>query len=218
MNSLLKVCRDGGLFVLLIGLMVGCGSAPTRFYVLDALPDSRNPGGEQGPSVGVGPVTFPQYLDRPQIVTQSSENRLELSEFDQWAEPLQDNLTRVLAENLGSLIPTDSIYIFPWRGTSAIDYKVTLEVNRFIGTLGGNAELTARWTIIEEKARKTLLTKRSSFSEPTGGVGSDALAAALSRNIAALGREIAAAIHMLEAAKTAQTKPKNRKRRARARR
>ena len=61
----------------------------------------------QGPVIGVGPITVPKYLDRPQIVTRSGRNQLALGEFDRWAEPLQDNVLRVLAENLAFLIPTD---------------------------------------------------------------------------------------------------------------
>jgi len=195
------------LFVIASGLLIGlagCGSEPTRFYVLDALPNTQNGGAERGPSVGVGPIELPQYLDRPQIVTQSSENRLELSELDQWAEPLQDNFKRVLAENVGTLLRTDKVFVFPWPSSTAIDYQVTLKVDRFIGTLGGNAHLTARWTIIDEKARETLLTKRSSFSEATAGGGPDALAAALSRNISALSRDVAAVIRSLEVEKAAK--------------
>ena len=217
MNRWVEVCYQGMLVAFLVGV-VGCGSAPTRFYVLDSLPNPGSAGGQKGPSVGVGPVELPQYLDRPQIVTQSSENRLELSEFDQWAEPLQDNFTRVLGENLGTLLPTDHVFLFPWRSSNKIDYQVMLEVNRFIGTPGGEAHLVVRWTIIDETVRKTLLTRRSSYSGATGGVGSDALAAALSRNIAALSRDVAAAIRTLEVGKNAKIRPKKKKRRSRAKR
>jgi len=32
-------------------------------------------------AIGVGPVEFPKFLDRPQIVTRKSQHRVEVSEF-----------------------------------------------------------------------------------------------------------------------------------------
>ncbi len=47
-------------------------------------------------------------------MTRVGGNALRLAEFDQWAAPLGDNFTRVLAENLVMLIPTERVAIFPW--------------------------------------------------------------------------------------------------------
>ena len=51
--------------------------------------------------IGIGPIRFPAYLDREQIVTRTAQNRLDISENDRWAEPLEENFTRVLSQNLG---------------------------------------------------------------------------------------------------------------------
>jgi uncharacterized protein len=92
-----------------------CASTPSRFYMLNTLAPSEGISSasqaEQGPVVGVGPITFPKYLERPQIVSRASRHQLALGEFDRWAEPLQDNFSRVLAENLSLLIPTDHILL-----------------------------------------------------------------------------------------------------------
>ena len=80
-----------------------CASTPSRFYILNTLTASETipaTAAARGPVIGVGPITFPKYLDRPQIVTRASRHQLTLGEFDRWAEPLQDNVSRVLAENL----------------------------------------------------------------------------------------------------------------------
>src|SRR5215510_6709686 len=78
-----------------------CASMPSRFYILNTLP-AQVPAAaaERGPVIGVGPITMPKYLDRPEIVTRASQNQLTFGQFDRWAEPLQDNVFRVLAENL----------------------------------------------------------------------------------------------------------------------
>ena len=81
--------------------------APTRFYLLPTLTDVSSPAamGERALTIGVGPVTLPPYLDRPQIVTRASRAQLHLAELDQWAASLQDTVARVLAENLSLLMP-----------------------------------------------------------------------------------------------------------------
>jgi uncharacterized lipoprotein YmbA len=91
---------------------------PARFYVLSALPggEAASPvaAAERGLAIGIGPVTFPKYLDRPQIVTSTSPYALNMAEFDRWAEPLESNFVRVLAENLALLIPMARFVVAPW--------------------------------------------------------------------------------------------------------
>jgi uncharacterized lipoprotein YmbA len=123
-----------------------CASTPSRFYILDTLSASETIPGTapaQGPVIGVGPITVPKYLDRPQIITRSGRNQLALGEFDRWAEPLQDNVLRVLAENLAFLIPTDQVLLHAWPQSAILDYQVTVEVLQFDGWLGGESMVLA---------------------------------------------------------------------------
>ncbi len=179
--------------------LAGCASsAPSRFYVLSPLASSKAESqalkDEVCIAIGIGPVELPAYLDRPQIVTRVSENELNLAEFDKWAEPLKDNLFRVLAENLSTLLCADAISIFPWKGPTPIDYQVEVTVIRMDGNVGGNASLVARWAIFRENDKKMLLTRKSSYSEPLSSQNYKALVSAQSRTIADLSREIAEAI------------------------
>ena len=179
--------------------LAGCASsAPSRFYVLSPLVSSKAESqalkDEGCIAIGIGPVELPAYLDRPQIVTRVSENELNLAEFDKWAEPLKDNFSRVLVENLSTLLCADTISIFPWKGPTPIDYQVEVTVIRMDGNVGGNASLVARWAIFRENDRKMLLTRQSSFSRLLSSEGYKALVSAQSRAIADLSREIAEAI------------------------
>jgi len=185
--------------VALLMHLAGCASsAPTRFYVLSPLASSKAESqalkDEGCIVIGIGPVELPAYLDRPQIVTRVSENELNLTEFDKWAEPLKDNFSRVLVENLSTLLYVDAISIFPWKGQTLIDYRVEVTVIRMDGNIGGNASLVARWAIFRENDRKMLLTRQSSFSRPLSSQGYKALVSAQSRAISDLSREIAEAI------------------------
>jgi len=185
--------------VALLMYLAGCASsAPTRFYVLSPLAstqaESQALKDEGCVAIGIGPVELPAYLDRPQIVTRVSENELNLAEFDKWAEPLKENFSRVLMENMSSLLCADAISIFPWKGPTPIDYQVEVTVIRMDANVGGNATLVARWAIFKENDRKMLLTRQSSFSRLINSEGYKALVSAQSRTIADLSREIAEAI------------------------
>jgi uncharacterized lipoprotein YmbA len=185
--------------VALLMHLAGCASsAPTRFYVLSPLTSSKAESqvlkDEGCIAIGIGPVELPAYLDRPQIVTRLSENELDLAEFDKWAEPLKDNFSRVLVENLSTLLCADAISIFPWKGPTPIDYQVEVTVIRMDGNVGGNASLVARWAIFRQNDRKMLLTRQSNFSRRISSESYKALVSAQSRAIADLSREIAEAI------------------------
>jgi uncharacterized protein len=189
------------LVAVILGMSVlvgGCASQPSRFYVLSALlsaePATPVTSGQQGPAIGVGPVTLPRYLDRPQIVTRASPYELKLAEFDRWAEPLDVNFARVLAENLALLIPTGRVAVFPWPRATPIDFQVSIEVAHFLSQMGGESLLIADWTLFRGEGQQALAHGKSRFSAPAGGQDYASVVAAMSQTIASLSREIAAAI------------------------
>jgi len=188
------------LAVLSVGVfLAGCAStAPSRFYVLSSLPapgPASKPFTDQGrTAIGIGPVEISKYLDRPQIVTRESPNELKLAEFDNWAEPLGDNLPRVLAENLSTLLSTEPVAVFPWRGSTPVDYRVEVVVTQLDGELGGDAVLVGHWSIIKEDGNELIAIRETRFSEPTGASGYEALVSAMSRAIGNLSQQIAAEI------------------------
>jgi uncharacterized lipoprotein YmbA len=190
------------LFGISLMLLSGCASTePSRFYTLTPMPGSNaevlTETVAQNLSVGVGPISMPDYLDRQQIVTSSNQNEIKMSEFDRWAGSLEDSLARVLSENLSVLLSTDSVFLFPWRGAITVDYHIGVEVIQFDGELGGNALLIARWGIFSPKEKKVLLVKKSSFTEPAGEKGYEALVAAQSRALMHLSRDMAIAVKSL---------------------
>jgi uncharacterized lipoprotein YmbA len=190
------------LFGISLMLLAGCASTePSRFYMLTPMPgldaEVLSETVAQNLSVGVGPISMPDYLDRQQIVTTSNQNEIKMSEFDRWAGSLEDSVARVLSENLSVLLSTDNVLLFPWRGAITVDYQIGVEVIQFDGELGGNASLIARWGIFSPKEKKVLLVKKSSFTEPAGEKGYEALVAAQSRALGRLSSDMAAAVKSL---------------------
>ncbi len=186
----------------LVLVLSGCASTPpTRFFVLSPISGFQNTGNREGErcfAIGIGPVKIPEYLNQPEIVTQITQNELRLDEFAKWAEPLEDNIPRALAENLRALLCTRSIAIFPWKGGTTIDYRIDVQVIQMYGRLGESASLDVTWSIADgtDRKRAPLLTKRSTYKEPTGG-DYEAFVSAQSRNLASLSREIAETIFVL---------------------
>jgi len=173
----------------------------TKFYVLNSLYSARGDIVAERTTdetiIGVGPVKLPEYVNRPQIITRTSNNELEVASFARWAESLESNLSRVVAENLTVLLSTDRVLVYPWKGTVTVDYQVALEVTRFDGVLGGPVSMRARWTVLGDNGKELLSRKLSSRSTQADADNYQALVAAQSKMLADLSSEIADEIKAL---------------------
>jgi hypothetical protein len=176
-------------------LPAGCGSSPaSRYYTLTAAPAGAT--ASSNLSAAVGPVSVPAAVDRPQMVVTVAPNQLRLEEFNRWAAPLQNDIARVVAENLVAMLGTPRVTLSPQTLSTDADYRVAVEVQRFDSAPGEAATLEAVWTVTRTKDGQSR-TGRTSAREPAPGPGFDALAAAHSRAVARLSRDIAEAVRAL---------------------
>jgi uncharacterized lipoprotein YmbA len=184
----------------LAALPLGCASSPpTRFFVLSSGPNFEKTGTREGErcfAIGIGPVKIPEYLNQPEIVTRIAQNEVRVDEFAKWADSLEDNISRALAENLSSLLCIRSIAIFPWGRQTLIDYRIDVHVIQMDGMLGEDASLDVSWSIADgpDRRKPPLVTKRSTYKVSTRGGDYGAFVSAQSLNLASLSREIAEAI------------------------
>jgi uncharacterized lipoprotein YmbA len=148
--------------------------------------------------VGMGPIRFPGYLDRQEVVIRSAQNRFEVSENDRWAEPLEENFARILSENLAVLLNTDLITVHPWTAINRPRYHVEIEVLRFEVNSERNAQLLARWTVLDGADRKVAVLRESRALRNAKDKSTDGSVAALSETVGDFSREIAAAIGELD--------------------
>lgn len=184
------------LLGVLFCLLVGCAgpSTPGRFYVLSPAESLARGNAPSDLSVGVGPISLPPHLDRGQIITLASENRLELNELDQWAEPLKDGVVRVMATNLAGILNTQRVYQFPWRRPVTVQYQVAISILRFDTDARGLSVLTARWDLIRGDGQELIFSQTSTFSQQMVGSDIEPTVAAMSANLGELSREIATGI------------------------
>ena len=183
--------------VLLAALAAGCtATQPTSFYTLSADTEGKAaPRAHQGLTVGLGPVTLPAYLDRPDIVTREGPNQMRLAEFHRWAEPLEPLLARIMAQDLHALLDAEDVLPVPQRRDLRLDRVVEVEVNRLDADQTGQVVLDARWWVYAGDGDALLASGRSRVTEQ-GAAPPDyaAIAAAMSRAVAGASRDIATAI------------------------
>jgi uncharacterized lipoprotein YmbA len=176
-------------------LGAGCSSTPpARFYTLSSTSTPAAASSEL--SVAVGPVAVPAAVDRPQIVVSLGPNRVWLDEFNRWAAPLQDDIARVVAENLAAMLGTPRVAKTLSAGMA---YRAVIEVQRFDSAPGDAATVDYVWTVTRARDGKTQ-TGRMSMREATTAPGYEGLAAAHSRAVTRLCRDIADAALALDRA------------------
>lgn len=188
---------------LAVALASGCSSAPPmRFYVVTPLAGPAAAAPVPGPRVVVAAVRLPEYLERPQLVTRSGDNRLQLEEFHQWGGNLAKDLTRVMAENLSQLLGSDAVVAAPHTLRMRPDYRVELEVLRFERAGDARVHLTVKWWL-QRGADGALLASPTAAlaSEPLPEPATfEATVAAMSGVYGELSRTIAQAIAQQEKA------------------
>ena len=190
-------CADMIVLCTLAALAAGCASTPpSRYYTLSSIATPATI--LSSISVEVGPVLVPAVVDRPEIVVTAGANEVRLEEFNRWATPLQDNLSRVIAENLLAMLGTLRVSLFPQTFSATADYRVAIEVQRFESVPGTSATLDAVWIVRRTKDGKEQ-AGRTSVHEAVRNNSYDALAAAHSRAVARLSQDITDVIRVLEA-------------------
>jgi uncharacterized protein len=174
---------------------------PSRFFTLTPLAETEaatsNPSETQPLFLGVGPVKFPSYLDRDELVTRITQNRFSISEHDRWIEPLEENFTRVLAQNLSALLRSDRIIWYPWQSTQRPSYQVEIEVVRFEPNAAQDVQLSAHWAVIDSSSKQLLSVKESRLIRQTKAKSSEASVAALSEALGDFSREIADTVQVI---------------------
>ncbi len=117
--------------------------------------------------VGVMRVQLPKYIDRPQIVTQNKNSpEIVISEYNRWIENPSVLTTRVLVENLSTLLPSAQIKINQY-GLEQFDRIISVEVIKMNAVLGEKITLEA-WYTIKNKAGHLLTRQKFDDSVQIG--------------------------------------------------
>lgn len=183
-----------------VGLLGGCfgRAAPNEFLLLKPLAATRRAANANpaAPVIGLGPVHFPLYLDRPQFVVETQPGHLALREDLRWAQDLSANFVDVLAEDLAARVPEARVVVHPWPRTQPVDWKLVVRVQQFHVDASNTALLDARWEVYRPDGLATL--GRSRQRVPVIG----STVAALSQAVDRLAAEVAEALRRIPRAGT----------------
>ncbi|SAL09430.1 lipoprotein [Caballeronia peredens] len=182
------------LLVPVVAILTGCTSPRASFYRLSADPSLSAAAARtsQRPVI-VGPVTVPDLVDRPQIVTRNTNNEVALNEYARWGEPLRSSVADAIAGDLALLLGSDRVAVASRAIADPQAYRVRVDIQQFESVPGDAVAIDAQWSV-RRFGDDNALNGRSLVREPVTGPDFDALVAAHSRALASVSRDIAAAI------------------------
>jgi uncharacterized lipoprotein YmbA len=192
-RSVVLAVAMGAICLTALGLG-GCGGVtpPVKYYTLNALSRTEAPAAAaQALTLSVAVAGIPGILDRPQIVTRTAENRVNISEFHRWAVSLKEDLTRVLVENLNVLLAGERIRARTTETAFDPAYQLIVHISQLEGGLGATVTLKAVWTIRDVRAKAVILSDEVLIEQPVEAESYEAFVAGQSRAVGVLSQEIA---------------------------
>jgi uncharacterized lipoprotein YmbA len=193
------------LFAALVGSLAGCTSLKqadtTQFYLLSP----GKPPVSEAKFAGllyVAPIEPASYLEDQGIVTRHEESRLEFSARHQWAQPLRENFTQVLRQNLAAVFGPEHVHPLTRQRPRVHFISVQVRVDRFDLVEKSEAVLLATWSLTDSETGQALHVQTTRATQPVASGKPDFsnAVAALSRTVEDLGQEIARAVQALPSA------------------
>ncbi len=155
------------LFIcLFLSACLGGYSPSSKFYSLQSQP-AVTEYNLKDKSIGIEAVSLPDYLDKGQIVSFSSDGtQMYINEQDRWGGRLDDMIQRTIAENLGKTLPFCVV-----KSKTALlekfNYLIKVQIVRF-DKVGNNAVLTGWWQITNSNGN-VLYKGKTNLQEVTDG-------------------------------------------------
>lgn len=176
---------------------IGCSTPPSRFYLLEPIPNIANQEslGKSKILVALAPVKIPKYADRPQIVSATAKNAYQLSELNRWAEALDFNISRVLAQNLSLLTPAEVFLTNASNLAKEADFRISVSIFEFHVDPQGQAGLTAQWQVTQGGDR--LLSRQISYRLPASTSDYGLMVEALNECLNRMSRDIATSLQQI---------------------
>ncbi|HEV2673024.1 MAG TPA: PqiC family protein [Aliidongia sp.] len=175
--------------ILIVGtltLLAACGTTPeNRYYTLSVEPaaTSAAPPPRTG-RITIAKLLLPGVTDREQMVVATGPQTVDIREFDRWAEPLDQLVPRILAQDLALRAggPTSNL---PER-------RLFVSVDRFSVDAMGSSQLTGRWWMLEPGETAAQRRERPfALSRPAGARDGVQVAAAMSALLSMLADDVA---------------------------
>jgi uncharacterized protein len=151
--------------------------------------------------VRVQPVNIPPELDRLQLVSRSGPYTVHIADSDRWAAPLEDQVRRVVSDDLSARLPPNLVADPNEPATNEPRRLLSIAIAEFYSDGSCAATLRASWTLSSPKGHSERRAEQLQVpaSEPCAG----SVPAAMSFALAALSDRLAAVIAAQPAGSTA---------------
>lgn len=143
--------KIGIISTLVLGFS-GCFS--NHYYLLSTPPQPASIYAHAPLSIGVEKVTLPKYLFEKEIAIATSNNKITFLADGQWAEALDEGLTRRLISFLQKKFNQPTIYAYPWETPKQPTLTLSVHISRFI-VQKNTLYLDASWQIKTRSGIKT---------------------------------------------------------------
>lgn len=184
-------------------LLSACATTPaSRYYVLTPLAAPTENAAESVSRLGIGAISLPDYLNRPQLVIRNSDGRLHLRDGERWGEALEDSVRRVLGENLGRLLGPGQLVVLPAPPGIGVASRLQLEITAFDASPDREIRLSARWSLSRDSGTTAL--HESHIRTAMKSDDSLAMVAAMNEALLQLAKEIVQASRRLPTQTTAE--------------
>ena len=171
------------IILLAAAILFAACSTPEQYYRLTApaVPDTR----ATGLPTGIGPVTIPAYIDRPELVFESESGQLQVPEGHRWSGPIKDEITRVLTAGIQAQKNRTPVFAYPWPPGTELARHIPITITEFTARSGTGVMLSATWEIDTTQRRITI-------EQPILGDGYAAITTAQSAALEQLAQRIVA--------------------------
>ena len=119
-----------------------------NFYLLNSAGNDRNKT-EAFPEISfyVNEVRLAQYLQDNRMVDRPNDEVIEFRENERWGEPLEVGISRVVGQNLSTIVGTLNYGVFPHRKKFGLNLEIELTVDRFEKISDQLVQVKAFWEI-----------------------------------------------------------------------
>lgn len=175
-------------------LLLDCSSGPPmQYHTLKSIaPASAIANTPNQVVVRVQPVVVPPELDRLQLVSRSGPYTVHITDSDRWAAPLDDQVRRVVSDDLSARLPPNLVADPSEPSTNEPRRLLSFAIAEFYSDGNCAATLRASWTLRSPKgdSERGIEQLQVPASEPCAG----SVPAAMSAALAALSDRLAAVI------------------------
>ena len=175
-------------FALFLMLLLGGCAGSGNYYILSN-PSQPSHVRQMHTSIGVETVTVPKYLFKRDLAVAKSSNHIVFLSGAQWAEDMDEGLTRRVVSYLQHALHNPDVHAYPWGVEQQPKRILNIAISRFIAQ-NGKVYLDASWSLEDTQSGRTTSHLFSTVVE-TGGSDAEHIVTAMDRAFGRLEASIA---------------------------